>query len=163
MGVVGESLGLHEIGYYHTEIWGANTVQKAAFRNIKMCTLLNKNSEYDTLSRVLCASVCWLFRTATPPVFKQGHTTHSILKLDWLLCGWSGDVSNDDISLNITLANTAEIFQVEKKLFYAISAIYVRYSNPSLFCAISAACFCAISATCLSIGPNPNLTEWFWG
>src|SRR6218665_246753 len=49
-----------------------------------------------------------------------------------------------------------EIFQVYKKLFYAISDICVRYSNPSLFCAIFATCFCVISAICLSTGLNPN-------
>src|SRR6218665_2203241 len=49
-----------------------------------------------------------------------------------------------------------EIFQVYKKLFYAISDICVRYSNPSLFCAIFATCFCVIYAIRLSTGLNPN-------
>src|SRR6218665_795914 len=49
-----------------------------------------------------------------------------------------------------------EIFQVYKKLFYAISDICVRYSNPALFCAIFATCFCVISVICSSTGPNPS-------
>jgi len=48
---------------------------------------LNKNSGDDTLNPVLCASVCWIFRTHDPPVFKPRPTTPpQYFKPDWHFC-----------------------------------------------------------------------------
>jgi len=33
------------------------------FKNKRICIQLNKNSREATLNSVLCASVCWIFRT----------------------------------------------------------------------------------------------------
>ena len=46
-------------------------------RNRKICIKINKNSWDDTLNLVLCASVCWHFRTHDTPSFKT--MTHDYL------------------------------------------------------------------------------------
>lgn len=64
-----------------TGIWDDNTIKKwRLFRNRPICIYLNKNSENNALNTFLCATVCWIYTTTTPPVFTPAPTTPPAFK-----------------------------------------------------------------------------------
>jgi len=68
----------------NVQIYEVRTLSKSRdFRNIKNCIQLNKNSGDDTFNPVLCASVCWNFRTQETPNFKARTRDLLVFKPDW--------------------------------------------------------------------------------
>jgi len=67
--------GLHEILLYPIMIMYMNVRFKRlstalTFQKFKDLCILNKTSGDNTLNPVLCPSVCWIFWTHDPPIFK---------------------------------------------------------------------------------------------